>query len=71
MGGPALKPTRQRSQGGRSSGPAAIFRLAARASSRAIPPGVNCGTRPSGGSMTSDVRLVETTSVPKSIQKRL
>ena len=36
-----------------------------------LPSGVNAGTRPSGGSTTSDVWRVETTFVPRSHQKSL
>ena len=49
-----------------------VFRRAsASASRRACAASVNGGIRPSGGSVTSDVRLVETADVPRSNQKLL
>ena len=46
-------------------------RAAASAACRSAAAGVSGGTRPSGGSTTSDVRLVSTTVVPRSNQNWL
>ena len=73
MGGPAVGHRMHRSARLRSSGPSAGLRrrAAARASARCCASGVSDGTRPSGGSTTSDVRLVPTTFVPRSYQNWL
>ena len=71
MGGPELNPRMQRSAMVRSSGPwARRSFLAARASRLSMPSGVQ-GIFPSGGSMTSDVLRLSTTSEFGPNQKRL
>ena len=71
MGGPALNPTRQRSEVLRSVQESAGFsaRCARCASTTRRASAVSGGIRPSGGSMTSDVRPVDV--VPPSSQKLL
>mgnify|MGYP001495197416 CR=1 FL=1 len=72
MGGPALKPSMQRSATPRSSGPwAERSRSSRRAAARFCAVSVSGGMRPSGGSMTRDERFVLTTFLPKSHQKSL
>src|SRR5437899_12830929 len=72
MGGPAVGHIIQRTGRARSSGPSGgRFALSARAAAAFCASGVKGGTFPSGGSTTSDVRLVGTTFVPRSNQNSL
>jgi hypothetical protein len=63
---------RHRTAGARSSGPSGgRLAMAARAAAAFWAAGVSGGTRPSGGSTTSEVRRVGTTLVPRSNQNSL
>ena len=67
IGGPELKPRMQRSASGRSS--TLSYWASAAVGSASAPSAVSAGTRPIGGSTTSDVCFA--TRVPKSHQKSL